>query len=936
VEVDTGTEAVEPAAPPGALARSNPDALLLAELASIAVRIEPQLLRRLRLELLPHADASAEADLWFSELVESRTPSGIVLSPAVARLLRERLKRRPTALESAWRIVESLHRDISPAVLTEERLTYLALAGKAEKMHELLRSAVATLLSPKRPGLAGWAARALERLPDEVRVAEEAQMLAFGASLRLGDPVAADGGIGPGPLPDWIPWLAPGEIETVTFGVALLEDAVELGPPGRARSHRIEIPKTSPIIVEVSWDDTPGRRTERVVLQPNATTLVETGPGVSYVELRTVLGELHQLIEHAPRRETTQDRLDRERPPRVSITYEVEAAGSLDMRELPFVVAVLADVRGHGGPRARLGDRRLLTIDRDTFDAVLASTDPGLSFTVEDRRRGDGTTMRIALRFRQLADFEPAAVARQIPALADLLAARKALVDLGALLDGRPALEDLLRPLLAERRGAPLEVPTEHLPGFKVAAAALASVAGEINASAGELVRRFVEQVELPADATVDSEAALRLRIASIDRELSVQLREVMHHPEFQALEATWRGIYFLVDSTETSARLKIRLLDVSKAELHADAASTAQNGDLFRLLSEEYLLLGGEPVGVMLGAQEFDAQSNDVGLLGHLSAVAAATNAPFIAAAGPRLFGMESFGELVNVRDIAKIFESPEYIRWRSFRDSEDARYLALTLPRVLLRLPYGPDSAPVEEFAFEELPEPDPQALLWGSAAFALVGRMTDAFARYGWVVAIRGPENGGLVEGLPSSTARSESGEFVPRSPTDVVITDRRELELANLGFIPLVAQRDGGSAVFFSANTVQKPHRQYESPEGTAAARLGAQLPYLMACCRFVHYMRCMSRDKIGAFKSREDVEAMMNRWIRQYVLLDDEADAATKARRPLREARIEVAADTDVPGSSRVTLFLRPHYQLPDVGAVLRVSFEIRAGAADSK
>jgi type VI secretion system protein ImpC len=315
------------------------------------------------------------------------------------------------------------------------------------------------------------------------------------------------------------------------------------------------------------------------------------------------------------------------------------------------------------------------------------------------------------------------------------------------------------------------------------------------------------------------------------------------------------------------------------------------------------------------------------------MSSVAAAAHAPFVAAASPKLFDMDSFTELGNPRDLAKIFESTELVKWRSFRESEDSRYVALTLPHILLRLPYGPDTKPVEEFDFrEDVDGRDHSKYLWGNAAYAMGARITNAFAQYKWTAAIRGVEGGGIVEGLPTHTFRTDEGDVALKCPTEIAITDRREKELNDLGFISLVHCKNTDYAAFFAGQTAQKP-KVYNTPQATANARVSSQLPYILAASRFAHYIKAIMRDKIGSFMTRENVEKYLNTWIANYVLLNDNASQASKASYPLREARVDVYDIPGKPGCYRATVFLRPHFQLEELTASIRLVAELPPPAA---
>lgn len=447
-----------------------------------------------------------------------------------------------------------------------------------------------------------------------------------------------------------------------------------------------------------------------------------------------------------------------------------------------------------------------------------------------------------------------------------------------------------------------------------------------------DLVKEFLAQV-LQGEVTIsrDAEAMINARIAQIDHLVSLQLNEVMHHPSFQKLEGSWRGLKYLLDSSETSTQLKIRVINVTKKELLKDlqrAAEFDQSAIFKKVYEDEYGVFGGEPFGALIGDYEFTKHPEDIELLEKMSHVAAAAHAPFLTAAGPQLMNMENFADIGQVRDIAKIYDSTEFAKWKSFRDSEDSRYVGLAMPHILMRLPYGRDTKPVEGFDFEEhVDGTDHGKYLWGNAAYALGARLTNAFALYGWCAAIRGVEGGGLVEGLPAHTFRTDEGDVALKCPTEVAITDRREKELADNGFIPLVHCKGTDYAAFFSVQSAQKP-KLYNKDAANANARLSTQLPYILAVSRFAHYLKAMMRDKIGSFMSRSQCERFLNDWIRTYTVGDDDASPAIKAKNPLREARVEVVDVPGKPGAYRAVAFLRPHYQLDELSVSLRLVAEL--------
>ena len=453
---------------------------------------------------------------------------------------------------------------------------------------------------------------------------------------------------------------------------------------------------------------------------------------------------------------------------------------------------------------------------------------------------------------------------------------------------------------------------------------------------AKDMIAEFVGQVmagQLTMSKNMD--LAINSRIAEIDRLLSAQLNEVLHHEDFQKLEGSWRGLHHLVKNTLTGPQLKIRVMSVTKKELLKDferALEFDQSATFKKVYEEEYGTFGGAPYGALIGDFEFGNHPQDLALLESLSQVAAAAHAPFMSAAAPGLFGWDTFSEMTEVRDISKIFDRTEYAKWRSFRDSEDSRYVGLTMPHTLMREPYGAATRPIETFNFEEdVDGKDHKKYLWGNAAYSLGVRMTEAFSMHGWCVAIRGVEGGGLVDGLPTHTFHTDEGEVAMKCPTEVAVTDRREKEFADNGFIPLVHCKGTDYAAFFAVQSANKA-KKYDTDAANANARLSTQLQYLMATSRFAHYLKSIVRDKVGSFMSREEASIFLNRWISNYVLDTDTANQSAKAKRPLREARVDVAEVPGKPGVYRAVAFLRPHFQLDELSVSLRLVAELPKSA----
>ena len=1094
------------------LASKNPNAVQLAKLVSLAMRIEPELLRKARLELLPDADAGAEADLWFSDLVESRNPTAIVLRRDVCDILRDKLAENRLMLDAAWRLIETVHKNISPALRVEEKLTRLALSGRKQQLKELLRSILATMVQPQRAGLLAWAARAFPRLPESVRESEEGQMLAFGLSLRLEEPEGYNISRTTGALPEWAAWLTPTDVPMARFGVRLVQGAVEFGSPGKQEDHPIELPKTTPILVELSWYNGPVFRTERVRLNPGKVTTVDiapriyvsqqpdarTGDGEIFlhglrdffsaenvittarslqssrdiaiaietvlkschvvlvlidpgrfesadgivrkqttdpldvlrmefrgasdaglkiipvlldgaglpqgeglpeelaplmslnpyvyepdsgrdlddliavvqgdVKLQTVLGQRYLLSPFFGSRQKRKDR----RPPIVHITYEVEQNGTIEQKELPFVVGVMADLSGNlAEPLPEFGDRKFIQIDRYNYDQVMKTIRPRLAFKVADRLTDDENfEMGVELRFESMDDFHPERLAEQVIPLRKLLGIRWRLFDLTTILRGNDGLYELLQDVVSspeklETLGKETSVEasendvlieeskrvvsmedkewrqseTFNKGQFREEQSLLSPIIAEENpateqiqqARVKELVGEFVSQLMKGTMASAeDPGAMIYTRIAQIDKSISDQLNEIMHHADFQHLEAAWRGLYYLVVSTETDTMLKIRVMDASKEDLYKTLKDYMGTGwdmsPVFtKVYGEEYGQFGGEPYGCLVGDYYFDHRPPDVELLGEMAKIAAAAHAPFITGASSSVMQMESWEELSSPADLAKIFGDTKYAAWRSLRDSEDSRYLGLAMPRFLARLPYGAKTVPVEKFDFEEETEAaDSRKYLWANAAYAMATNITRAFAYYRWCSRIRGVDSGGAVEGLPVHTFPTDDGGLDMKCPTEIGVSDRREAELAKLGFMPLIHRKNSDFAAFISAQSLQKP-AEYEDPFATANVNREARLPYIFACCRFAHYLKCMVRDKIGSFKERHDIQVWLQKWIMQYVDTDpSNSSEVIKARYPLAAAEIVVETEEGNPGYYIGKFYLRPQYQLEGLTEPIRL------------
>ncbi len=416
-------------------------------------------------------------------------------------------------------------------------------------------------------------------------------------------------------------------------------------------------------------------------------------------------------------------------------------------------------------------------------------------------------------------------------------------------------------------------------------------------------------------------------RTVEIDEILSAQINEILHHPDFQRLEGSWRGFHYFVMNTETGSNLKIKLLNVTLDELRTDLVKAIEfdQSNLFKkVYEEEYGTFGGTPYSCLLGDYYLSNHPQDITFLELMSGVAAAAHTPFIASVSPLFFSLDSFEDLPYPRDLTKLFESPDYVKWNSFRNSEDSRYVSLILPRVLMRLPYGDNTCPVVGFNFqEEVGVGDTSKFCWGNAVYALGQRITNAFALYNWTAAIRGVENGGMLEGLPAYVFTTLEGDRIIKCPTEVAITDRREKELSDLGFLAVCYCKGSDYAVIFNSQTTQKP-KVYNMDDANANAALSARLTYLLAASRFAHYIKVIMRDKIGSFLTKENIESYLNNWLSGYILLNDDASSEIKAQYPLREGRIDVYDVPGSPGKYKSVIYLRPHFQMEELTASIRL------------
>lgn len=621
------------------------------------------------------------------------------------------------------------------------------------------------------------------------------------------------------------------------------------------------------------------------------------------------------------------------RPPRVQLSYDVETGDRIERIELPFVIGVLAELSGQGD-LPPLNERRLMSLSRENLDSVLRSIEPRLCFSVENKI-SDNESLCVDLQFQKMRDFEPLEIIHRVEPLSQLFQRRSHLYGLVTDLDGNLTLGGWLKKLIKN----PADVSALGLQEWDVIIDQIiteAELGVDIDIEgrwrSKEKLNTFLaaaREANFRADA--DLVAQIETWIEKLDARLNDQLNQIMHAPEFQKLEASWRGLHYLVDKTNTSTKLIIKVLNVSKEELRKnfENADDFHRSELFhKIYGDEFDKAYRTPYGCLIGDYEFGRHPQDVLLLKRISQVAALAQAPFVAAAHPSLLDIDSFENLDHLRDLDGVFNQNGYIQWRVFRDSDDSRYVGLVLPHMLMRLPYSTKQEVGFSFV-ENVNEGDHESFLWGNAAYALGSCIAKAFLEHGWCAAIRGVNGGGLIDDLPQYLFCSAQGDELMKSPTEIDIFYRREAELANLGFISLIHRKRTAQAVFVSAPSCHKP-KIYDCQEFTFDAHLWSQLPYVLVASRFAHCIKqiCLNSIQNGENKSNEELESTLNRWISNYVTLSPDASPSDKARYPLAEARVEVVSSPNDANTRLMTICMKPHFQLEIPPACCKMILEL--------
>lgn len=942
--VDDDADAVQTL---NAVAALDPATRELACAAALATRIESRLLRDLRLALAAASPLGAEigvhteARLWFSDLVAERASTGIALVPSAREALLRLLRRDRDALRRAWTLVEAAHADAPPALRMEELVAFHWLNNEPEAARQVLRSLVATLVAPQRSGSWRWATQAVLRLPRALLALEEAQMLALGTAARSVESVALQG-LSQGSGSGWH-WLRPPVAERDVI-VTLRRGAIEFAPrttaAARDQTLVLRVPDMPLVLLEISPMDKSAAATT-CKLNPQRRMLV-TLEGEDF-EIGIVGGGRWRLRALRERATGTQRVIARNRAPRVQIEYDVELYGALKKVTLPFVVGVLADLIGTSAePMAPVAERKFLQIDADNFDERMKALRPRLVLQVEGSgRRDDSTLMAVELVFERLEDFQPVAIAQQVPALADLLRTRsdfgflalrlEAHADAASILKRLLQDEGLLRQIASRKEGSGAALEGVRLDGALVANLLRRGLALDTAEDSETLDRAIAALARHGPQRGDETGRWIELLVAQVDKDLSRTLDAILHHPDFQRLEAAWRGLAHLVQQSETDELLKIRVLNISKADLQRtmrryEGTAWDQSPLYRRIVDEEFGQFGGEPYGCIVADYGFDHSPADVELLRQLGQVGAAAQLPFIAAAAPSLVQRESWAGMDGTRDLTRLTQTAEYAAWRELRESDVARFLVLAVPGFLARLPY--DSS-TQEFGFDEdVADSDPQHFVWANAAYAMAANLTRSFKATGWFAQIRGVESGGAVDGMLSWKRQAVGSKFTPVvGPVELHLDDRGEASLSSIGLLPLVPLRGGSGAAFFGASTLMRP-TEHEDADTNANAILATRLNVLLPVWRLTHYLRCMVRDHIGSFSDRAGIERYLQSWLMNYVDGDPaNSSDAVRAARPLAAAEVAVEEGAG-DGYFEAKVYLRPHFQTEGLTVSLRTSFRL--------
>ena len=637
---------------------------------------------------------------------------------------------------------------------------------------------------------------------------------------------------------------------------------------------------------------------------------------------------------------SAQHMLAKIRPARVRITYDVEIGNALVKKELPYVFGIIADLTGQTKKKP-FKLRKFVKLQTANFNDVMVALNPVLQLNINNVITGKGK-LSLDLKFHAMDDFGPIRLTENIPLLKGLLDQRKALNDLLGRINGSDVLYEYVNEIITKCKPKDLENAAK-----KGKTAKLAELTVEELISKGKLVTdpsnekhalHLLQTLGVVLEKYKGQKhnctvTLLNKALGDIDALVSLQLDEILHDPEFQKLESAWRGLHFFLSSANFGSNVEIRLLDASKEELLKDLRGSIgfdQSQFFKKVYEDEYGTFGGTPYSCLVGDFAFSCGYDDMDLLRRIAEVACAAHAPFVSAADPAMFGMDSFGDMSVPVDMKQVFESSGLEAWKGFRQDENSRYVSLAVPRVMARIPYGAQN-PVKGLNYNEIVTGDNNHdFCWMNASYALAQRMCDAATLFNWVTAIRGVHGGGMVHGLPIYSYQCLDGDKVTKCPTEVTITDRREKELSDLGFVPLCHCKGANYAVFFGSQTAVEP-KEYTSEDATANAYISSKLPNIMAASRFAHYIKAIMRDTIGRSATREEIEGSLNSWLSDYIVLNPGADHLVKAEYPLSEGQVIVEEDPEKPGCYKAIIYLKPHFQLEELSASIRLVARLPQG-----
>jgi type VI secretion system protein ImpC len=925
-----------------ALSLSHPQAARLALLCCLPVRVAPALVRMVRLRLLPQASTGDEADLWLSDLVDTRSSGGFAFESSVRSHLREQLAAQPALLDELWHRVHVEHGAwLSARARLEEELTWRLLRAPADPWVDQQWQAVIDEIdqSDAPEGLARWVVRAMTDLPAGSRLHAAGQRAWYGAHLLLGDARVLGEEVQQF-LDTQALSFALRRLPKRTVHVARTEQGVLISPLLPIENgFLVEVPATQPSWLQIEPNAHGASFEPMAFLLPDHEYL-HVPIQAQTVHLRWLDGSVQAL---GPKQDTEKPFAARNHPPRVRLTYDVEFDGAIRQVELPFVIGVLADLSGKPvEPLPAVADRKFLEIDADNFDARMQAIQPRVAFWI-DSTAGAETGTLVDLTFTSMDNFRPDQFALQVAPLREQVLKRTGLANLLSYLVDKAEAKAWLEQALREQ--------ASNSGSVKTASVLRAQWGAQLmrfgNHDSPDALARILDStlqtlVALTAAHPMADEHDLVLHVQSlialIDGQLHQPLNNILHHPEFQKLESAWRGLHYLVHNTETSEQLKIRVLNIRKDELAEallldDMAHWDQSPLYKKVYEEEYGMFGGEPFGCLVGDFEFDHSPEDVAVLSCLAKVAAAAHTVFLSNAKPSLLQMDSWQELAHhPRDLLKITHMQEYAAWQGLRASPYARYLGLCLPRMLARLPFSARTNPIEAFDFEESTGAEnSQPLCWAGSAYGMATNMARSFKYYGWLARIRGIESGGVVENLPTWSAPTDAGEISLTCPIEIAISDRREAEFSKSGLLSLVHRKNSDFAVFIGGSSLCRP-TEFDDPDLTFNEALYARLPYLLAANRFAQYLQCMVRDKVGSFHAASLISEYLNPWLAQYVDGDPANSAdATRAMHPLAFARVVVQEQNPSEHLYRAELEIIPHHHLEGLSHPLRISMQFPSG-----